>query len=375
MIEYVEIRNADRETIGIIDTAKSIIWTSRYYGVGDFEIYTQATAEALEMLKIGNYVTRPDDKNVGIIETLTVNFNAQDGYMITAAGSFAKSILSRRLIYNLSGNTVFPVVISGNVETAVRGLVSLSIISAADAARNVSFIELGPAAGLEKTIVDASGSATQKQTSYSNLREYTDEVLQEYELSAYMGIDRETLKLQYIVFAGVDRSGENTAGNTPIVFSQEFDSLLASDYTYDTAALKNTALIGGEGEGTARFYALLTPADVSGMERREVFVDGADQPRKYEDSSGTEAEYTETEYAALLKSKARQELLNYIVVETFAGEVDITNSGLVYGQSFGVGDLVTIQDNKINKYATTRIVSVTEVQDDNGYQISVEFGG
>lgn len=375
MIEFVEIRNADRETIGIIDAAKSIIWTARYYGVGDFEIYTQATPEAVEMLKIGNYVTRPDDKHIGIIETLAVNFNAQDGYMITAAGSFAKSILSRRLIYNLSGNTVFPVVISGNVETAVRGLVSRSIISAADAARNVPFIELGPAAGLTKTIVDANGNATQKQTSYGNLREYTDEVLQEYELGAYMGINRETLKLQYIVFAGADRSGENTEGNTPIVFSQEFDSLIASDYTYDTAALKNTALIGGEGEGTARFYALLTPANVSGMERREVFVDGADQPRKYEDSSGAEAEYTATEYAALLKSKARQELLNYIVVETFAGEVDITNSGLVYGQSFGVGDLVTIQDNKINKYATTRIVSVTEVQDDNGYQISVEFGG
>lgn len=375
MIEYVEIRNADRETIGIIDAAKSIIWTAKYYGVGDFEIYTQATPEAVEMLKIGNYVTRPDDRNIGIIETLTVNFNAQDGYMITAAGSFAKSILARRLIYNLSGNTVYPVVISGNVETAIRGLVTRSIISATDAARNVSFIELGAAAGIAKTIVDANGAATQKQTSYGNLQEYTDEVLQEYELGAYMGIDRETLKLQYHVFAGADRSGENTEGNTPIVFSQEFDSLLASDYTYDTALLKNTALIGGEGEGTARFYTMLIKSNVSGMERREVFIDGSDQPRKYEDGSGEEQEYTVAEYTKLLQSKARQELVNYIIVETFAGEVDITNSGLVYGQSFNVGDLVTIQDNKISKYATTRIISVTEVQDDNGYQISVEFGG
>ncbi|MGN1057931.1 MAG: hypothetical protein ACI4Q7_01060, partial [Candidatus Avelusimicrobium sp.] len=211
--------------------------------------------------------------------------------------------------------------------------------------------------------------------SYGNLQEYTDEVLQEYELGAYVGIDRTTLKLQYFVFSGADRSGENTEGNTPIVFSQEFDSLLASDYSYDTATLKNTALIGGEGEGTARFYAMLVNANISGMERREVFIDGSDQPRKYEDDSGAEQEYTETEYTALLQSKARQELVNYIIVETFAGEVDITNSGLVYGESFNVGDLVTIQDNKISKYATTRIISVTEVQDDNGYQISVEFGG
>ena len=375
MIDFVEIRNADRETIGIIDAAKSIIWTAKYYGVGDFEIYTQATNEAIAMLKIGNYVTRPDDRNVGIIESISVNFNAQDGYMITAAGSFAKSILARRLIYNLSGNTIYPVVISGNVETAVRGLVSRSIISATDAARNVSFIELGAAAGIAKTIVDANGAATQKQTSYGNLQAYTDEVLQEYALGAYIGIDRKTLKLQYIVFAGADRSGENTEGNTPIVFSQEFDSLLSSDYTYDTTALKNTALIGGEGEGTARFFSMLTPSGASGIDRREVFIDGTDQAKKYETESGEEAEYTDAEYTKLLQSKARQELTNYIIVETFAGEVDITNSGLAYGVDFNVGDLVTVQDNKISKYATTRIITVTEVQDENGYQISVEFGG
>lgn len=375
MIDYVEIRNADRETIGIVDAAKSIIWTAKYYGVGDFEIYAQATAETLEMLKIGNYVTRPGDRNVGIIESLVVNFDAQDGYMITAAGSFAKSLLARRLIYNLNGNTIYPVVIRGNVETAVRGLVSRSIISATDAARNVPFIKLGAVAGITKTIVDDNGNAAQKQTSYENLQAYTDEVLQEYELGAYMGIDRETLDLLYYVYAGADRSGENTEGNTPIVFSQEFDSLLASDYSFDTAPLKNTVLIGGEGEGTARFYALLAPAGVSGIDRREVFVDGASQPRKYENDSGEEVEYTAAEYTQLLLSRARQELVNYIIVETFAGEVDITNSGLVYGQSFNVGDLVTIQDNKIGKYAVTRIVSVTEVQDDSGYQISVEFGG
>ena len=375
MIDYVEIRNADRETIGIIDAAKSIIWTAHYYGVGDFEIYAQATAETLEMLKIGNYVTRPGDRNVGIIESLIVNFDAQDGYMITAAGSFAKSLLARRLIYNLNGNTIYPVVIRGNVETAVRGLVSRSIISATDAARNVPFIKLGAVAGITKTIVDDNGNAAQKQTSYENLREYTDEVLQEYELGAYMGIDRTTLNLLYYVYAGADRSGENKEGNTPIVFSQEFDSLLASDYSFDTAPLKNTVLIGGEGEGTERFYALLAPAGVSGIDRREVFVDGASQPRKYENDSGEEVEYTAAEYTQMLLARARQELVNYIIVETFAGEVDITNSGLVYGQSFNVGDLVTIQDNKIGKYAVTRIVSVTEVQDDNGYQISVEFGG
>lgn len=61
-IEYVEIRGkTDREIIGIIDAAQSVIWTTRYYGVGEFEIYASATAKHIELLQEGNYVTRPND--------------------------------------------------------------------------------------------------------------------------------------------------------------------------------------------------------------------------------------------------------------------------------------------------------------------------
>ena len=49
MIDYVEIRNAETELMGIIDTAKSIIWRSVYYGVGDFEVYAQATQNTRQL--------------------------------------------------------------------------------------------------------------------------------------------------------------------------------------------------------------------------------------------------------------------------------------------------------------------------------------
>ena len=39
-----------------------------------------------------------------------------------------------------------------------------------------------------------------------------------------------------------------------------------------------------------------------------------------------------------------------------------------------LGDLVTIEDKYINKLVNVRILSVTEVQDDNGYNISLEYG-
>lgn len=373
MIDLLEIRNSNRSLIGVIDTAKSIIWTQYYYGVGDFEIYIQFSPNLLDLLRAGNFVTRSNDRNIGIIERVNVVYNPQDGQMITASGRFAKSILSRRLIYNLSGKTIYPVISSGTVEPAVRKLVTNNIISAADSVRNISFIELGALCGATQTIIDDDGDSARKQTSFGNLLTYTDEVLQEYSLGAYMAFDRETLKLQYTVYEGVDRSSGNTAGNIPLVFSQEFDNLLSSEYSYDTTTLKNVALIGGEGEGVERFFALLTTG-ASGMSRREVFVDASSQSKTYKDEDGNEYTYSDAEYKALLLSTGRQELAVQIIVESFAGAVDITNSGLEHGVDFTVGDLVTMQDNLLGIYKTTRVTKVTEVQDDAGYTINIEFG-
>ena len=71
-IEYVEIRDESTTLRGIVDTAQSIIWHSVYFGVGDFEIYVKASPELVELLQVGNLVTRPDDLEVGIIDTLFI---------------------------------------------------------------------------------------------------------------------------------------------------------------------------------------------------------------------------------------------------------------------------------------------------------------
>ena len=128
-IEYVEIRNLAREIVGIIDTAKSIIWHSMYYSVGDFEIYAPATDTNISLLQKDYYVTRPDDLEVGIIANVNIIKSVQDGKMIVASGKFAKSLLNRRLIYQLSGTVNKPTILRGNVETNIRNVVSNNIIS------------------------------------------------------------------------------------------------------------------------------------------------------------------------------------------------------------------------------------------------------
>lgn len=372
-IEYVEIRDANTDIIGIIDDAASIIWHSVYFGVGDFEIYTKLTPDSIALLRDNYYVTRPDRDDIGIVEKISTTYDQQKGVMIVASGRLAKSILDRRLIYNLSGNTNTATVLRGNVEAEVRKVVQNNAISCAfDSKRNIGILELGALANIEQRIVDDNGTAAQKQVSYENLLQYTDGVLEEYGLAARVVLDKERRKLQYIVYQGKDLSVDNTSGGIPVIFSQEFDNLSASTYLLDTTQEKNAALIGGEGEGLERFYSLLAGTE-AGLQRREIWVDASSISKTYKADDETDQTYTDTEYTAMLVVQGKQTIASLVKVEAFDGTIDITNGNYVYGRDFTLGDIVTVQDNAIGKYANVRIREITEAQDENGYKIEAVY--
>lgn len=370
MIEYVEARNAELEVIGILDTAQSVIWHSVYYGVGDFEIYI-SLQDALQIIADARYITRPDNDEVGVIESIMITDDIDSGKMITIKGRFAKSLLDRRIIYTLSGTSNKATVLSGNVETAVRSLVNANAISS----RSLGIIELGAVAGISKTIVDENGAAAQKQVSFDNLLSFTEEMLKEYGIASTVKLSNG--KLQYIVYEGADRSADNTDGNQPILFSKEYDNLLSSEYKYDASLEKNVALIGGEGEGIERFCVLL--GTQSGLKRKEVFVDAASIRKTYKEqnANGEEEEktYTDAEYTTMLKAHGHQVMSAMTVSEDFNGAIDITNGNWKYGEDVFLGDIVTIQENEIGIYKNVRLGEVTEYQDQDGYTIEAVYQG
>ena len=149
MIEYVEARNSNFDVIGILDTAQSVIWHSVYYGVGDFEIYIRLE-DALHIIGEVRYITRPDNDEVGVIESILIADDIESGKTIKLKGRFAKSLLDRRIIFNLSGTSNKATILRGKVETEVRRLVNENAI----ASRSLGILELGAVAGIDKIIVD-----------------------------------------------------------------------------------------------------------------------------------------------------------------------------------------------------------------------------
>lgn len=440
MIDYVEIRDKSLELLGLIDTAKSVIWETQYYGAGAFEIYVEATPQAIAMLQVGNFITRFENEGVGIIEAVEVVLVGGDGRMITASGRLAKSILDRRLITYINGNTGAQLSFSGNVEARARGLVQDNAIACYRdkkrtipyTQRNISLLQLGALAGLPAV-------SELRQVANDNLLTYTDEFLQQHNYGAKL--IRAGNKLAYTVYSGIDRSIGNAAGNEPVIFSEDFDNLTGSNYALDETERKTFALIGGEGEGIERFYVERN-ASLADLERREVFVDSSTARELYEDKftgdgvevidetddegnvtkkhvegtrsftlshaatalrsvkvDGKDAVWTfnastgvvtfsvaplkgleiivqyidDNEYREQLSQEGAQELATLVAAESFAGSIDLANSTFKFGVDFEIGDIVTVQDNGINKYINVRVIAAVEVQDDEGYQVNIEF--
>lgn len=373
MINYVEIRNYNFDIIGIIDTANSIIWHKTYFTVGDFEIYAQASPKYVELLQRGNYVTRLDDDEIGIIEKIEISQNVQDGLMIIANGRFAKSILERRIIYTLNGKTNKATILRGNVESAARALVANNATACEfNANRNISFLQLGPHSGSTHIIRNSSGEATQKQVTNDNLMVYSDALLQEYNMSAKVILSADASKLEYVCFEGIDRSMNNSSGIESIIFSTDYDNLIESDYISDETNIRNMALIGGEGEGLDRFYSAIE-SDQTGIDRREIFIDASNISQKYEDENEEEQSYTDEEYKAMLDSRGKQELAQMVQVNSFSGIIDSSFGNWVLNRDYSLGDIVTVQNNQIGIYANVRITETTEVQDENGYSVSLNY--
>lgn len=370
-IEYVEIRDESTAILGILDTFKSVIWHSVYYGVGDFEIYTPASQQALDWLKRDRYVTRPDNDEVGIIENINITKNTNDGMMITASGRFAKSILDRRIIYNLSGTSSSARVLSGTVELAVRTLVAENAISCDfDSNRNIPILELGEYQHNATRIVDEYGSAARLQVSNEELLSYTESLLEEYKMASRCVLNG--TKLQYNVYQGTDRSVANAIGRPPVIFSHEYDNLTEGEYSYTGVEEKNVALIGGEGEGLERFYSVVGGSN-KGLKRKEMWVDASSINKTYKDEDDTEQTFSDAEYKALLDAQGRQEMASMIAAEQYSGTIDISRGNYIYNRDFHIGDIVTIQDTAIGAFLNVRILEITEVQDENGYTVEANY--
>lgn len=350
----IVIANKNFERLGLIDNA-SVIWTSRYYKSGDFEIDVSATQDNLDLIKSGKYVVRDDDNdNIGVIEDVLINGTLDGGDTITVTGKFACGhYLGSRIVVQQTQ-------LYGNTEEQIRKLVQDNIIQPTNKKRKIPFVDLGTLSG---TIT----STLRLQTTGANLQEKIEEICEEKGIGLRMPLVDG--RLIFELYQGVDRS-YNQVENPYIVFSDEYDNLKEASYQYRTSERKNVAYVAGEGEGLDRkIVQAFTDKEPEGETRFEKWVDQRNM-------SSNGGKITDEELEEQMKEQGIEELAS--ITEAFEGGVSLV--GYKYGKEedggdFFLGDIVTVQKNKWNGTSiNARIVEVIESEDQNGKTTVLTFG-
>lgn len=251
------IMNPDLEIIKVVDSASSVIWTRRYNEAGDFEVYIKANDDVLEYMQPDNYIKRFNSDMAVVIEKPQLVTDPEEGDYYTITGQDLKSLLKRRVVWGSAYN------VSGTVKQCVNKILTDNVISPAEASRKIDNFIIG-----DYTIPDYT---IQAQYTGADIYELIVEICKTYNLGWNIKIN-DNKQFEFYMYEGIDRSYAQDV-NDYVVFSNDFENLVTTEYVYDKSALKNAALIGGEGEGSwRRMHSIGSASDAN---RREMFVDAS----------------------------------------------------------------------------------------------------
>lgn len=325
-IFYVLDKNLQK--VGMIDTFESLIWCKRYYEIGAFDLEIEASQENINLFQKGFYITRTNDDMICRIEAIQIDTRGDKSNVMVIGGVDCKTILSQRIIADTIN-------FSGTFNNYIKRIVDENIISPQVTGRKIPNFSYVSNTALSDRIV--------QQVTYDNVAEKIISLCRSYLYGWKVYLENGTFKIT--LYKGKELN---------LVFSPKNDNLYSSKYKMDATEFKNTALVGGEGEGAKR--VLVWFGDTTGLDRYEMFVD----------ESMSSEEMADIEYLQKLKSKGGEEVSKEKEVVEFEGEIDMTNN--VYKEDFDLGDVVTIE-NEYGISTKARITEVIETWDKNGYSV------
>lgn len=343
---------------GIVDNYESLIWSPSYSDIGDFELYLPVTTANVTLLQKNRYLVRSRDitvsnnvvtyKKVMIIKNITISTSVDDGDYITVTGRELKYLLHSRIVWKMT-------TLTGTAENAIRKLITENAVSPTDSKRVIPTLTLDNVIGLTDSL--------DMQVTGDNLGEVIVDVCKTYNYGWEIYIHDN--KLRFMMYKGVDRSYDQTE-RPYVLFSDDFDNLLNTEYQLESEEYANTTLVGGEGEGKDRKYITVNASN-SGLNRYELFTDARDVSSTTENDK----QLSTAEYNKLLEDRGKEALVDVSITEGFSGKL-ITAGSFEYGSDFNLGDIVTV----INKYGVAKnvmVLSAVESFSDDGESLIPEF--
>lgn len=341
------ILNTTFQAMSNIDSFESFIWTDRYAKCGDFELYTAASKEMVDAFKKNYYFEYSSSEHLMIIEDIQLESDVQNGSYLLAKGRSLESILERRIIWKQT-------TISGNLQAAIKKLLTENIISPTIAERKIeNFI-------FEESTDPAITSLTITETQYTgdDLLSVI-ETLCEKKKIGYKIILNDQNQFVFSLYKGVERTYDQMT--YPYVsFSPNMENIISNNYLESVKTLKTVTLVAGEGEGTSRTTVVVGNTTNTGLDRRELYTDARDVSTKT-DSGGT---LSSAQYQEALKARGEEKLNENKETKVFEGEVETTQLWK-YQKNYFMGDIVQLED-EYGTESKARIIEYIYSYDDAG---------
>lgn len=338
----------------IIDVYKSAIWTERFYECGDFELYIPATIDIINAVNFDNqgrtqYICRADDtRKCALIESVRIKTDAENGNFVTISGRTLPALAFRRVVLS-------QVTFTGSAAKTVERLIIKSIISPTDTARQIANFTF------KNSISSGADESLSNQYSGDNVGEAVEAICKALRIGFRVNFDLDNKGLEFELYEGTDRSTDQI-DVPPVIFSNDFNNLLSSDYTVSVAEWKNLVHVIGEGQGTNR--QRVNYGNATGIERRELYVNA-------QQTSSNGEELSPSTYHAVLYDKGYQAAGENRPQRE--NEADVApNYGFKLNVDYFLGDIVTVR-NEYGIETTPRVVETIEAQDETGYSIIPTF--
>jgi len=340
--------------INIIDIFDSLIWTDRYFGSGDFEVYTKASSSIISNLREDYFLILKESEHVMIVETVNLKTDVEDGSKFIVTGRSLESILDRRIVWKQTS-------ISGGLQNGIKQLLLENAIDPEDPDRKFNRLIFQES---EDPVI--TNLSIDTQLTGDNLYTAIQQLCESNGIGFKITLSSDN-EFVFKLYAGKDRSFEQIE-NPFVAFSPDLDNLSNTNYYHSKTPYKTITLVAGEGEGSDRITSQVQLPSGAGtdLDRREKFTDARDISTLVDG-----VELTPEEYNTLLFNRGIISLLESQQSSSFDGKIDPTVN-YIYGTDFFIGDIVQIA-NEYGLKGKSRVIEVVFSEDSSGRDIYPTF--
>lgn len=243
--------DSEYAVVGVVDEFTCFQYTASWTGIGDWTITLNASQKAdIDALKAAEFI-RVDGIGAGIITKITEDIQPS-GRSYKVQGVQLKGLAQKRIVMNTDALTGKP------CEICEQLLVD-NLLEPTNVKRKIPGII---------TAVQDVGDDIEYTAKYDVLSDTLQELCETYDLGWDAALDDDGI--HWYIKAGVDRTLGQTV-NEALLIGYDVDTLDAATYE-QTKDVKNTAIVGGSGEGASRTIEIVGD-DNAGLARTELFVE------------------------------------------------------------------------------------------------------